>query len=113
MFDWIKEMGSPLAEVFWVLMALLGLAGVCALLVFAVRKALQVQDSEKRLSKMERQITAIESCVCSMGGLSERLLEIERRTMSQNKMLSALTSHLKEIANEEETDEEEKTKEEK
>ena len=102
MFEWIKELGQPLASVFWVLVVLLGFIGVCALLVFVIRKALKVKEQEDRFSKMERQITAIESCVCSMGGLSERLIEIERRTMSQGKMLSALTSHLKAILNKEE-----------
>ena len=102
MFEWIMELEQPVAAVFWVLVALIGLTVVCALLVFVIRKALGVKGNEERLSRMERQVTAIESCVCSMGGLSERLIEIERRTMSQGKMLSTLTSHLKEIINEEE-----------
>ena len=102
MFEWIEELGQPVAAVFWVLVALMGLIGVCGLLVLVIRKALRVEDNEERLSKMERQVTAIESCVCSMGGLSERLIEIERRTMSQGKMLSTLTAHLKEIISEEE-----------
>ncbi|MCH9023098.1 MAG: hypothetical protein IID32_10100 [Planctomycetes bacterium] len=102
MSEWIKGLDPATGAVFWVLVVLLGLIGVSGLLVFVIRKALKVEDNEERFSKMERQVTAIESCVCSMGGLSERLIEIERRTMSQGKMLSALTSHLKEIINEEE-----------
>lgn len=102
MFEWIKGLEQPVAAVFWVLVALMGLIGVCALLVFVIHKALKVKDQKEQLSKMERQITAIEACVCSMGGLSERLIEIERRTMSQGKMLSALTSYLKAIVDEKE-----------
>ena len=102
MFEWIKGLDPLVAAAFWGVVGLVGLSVFLALLLVVIRKSLKVNDNEGRLSKMDRQITAIESCVCSMGGLSERLIEIERRTMSQGKMLSTLTSHLKEIIDDEE-----------
>ena len=102
MFDWIKDLEPSTAAALWVLVVLVGFAVFFVVLSIVVRKALKMGDQEERFSRMERQVTAIESCVCSMGGLSERLIEIERRTMSQGKMLSKLTSHLKEIIDEEE-----------
>jgi hypothetical protein len=46
--------------------------------------------------------SGIEESVCSMGGLSKRLVEIERRTLEIPKMLSKMYSKLRNYSNVEE-----------
>ena len=55
----------------------------------------RIKNQEKVLEELISKINNIEESVCSMGGLSKRLVEIERRTLEIPKMLSKMYSKLR------------------
>ena len=62
----------------------------------------RIKNQEKVLEELISKINNIEESVCSMGGLSKRLVEIERRTLEIPRMLSKMYSKLRNHSNVEE-----------
>ena len=63
-------------------------------LCYIVPNIIRLKRQEKALKGLRTQVDNIEESVCSMGGLSKRLTEIERRTLEISKMLSKIESKL-------------------
>ena len=66
-----------------------------AILFYFVPNIIRIKKQLKAQKGLRSQIGNIEESVCSMGGLGDRLIEIERRTMELGKMLSGIESELR------------------